>query len=75
MHVPTNHSFEPHETQRTVVHRLFPFERGVFEDKVSNLWCMADVLFKVRRFGREVLIRQRFASGWLLNARVPLLRN
>lgn len=32
-----------------VVHRLFPFERGLFEDKVSNLWCIADVLLKLRR--------------------------
>ena len=28
--------------------RLFPFSRGLFEDKVANLWFCMDVIFKLR---------------------------
>ncbi|KAF6198629.1 hypothetical protein GE061_008381 [Apolygus lucorum] len=31
-----------------VLHRLFPIDRGIFEDKVSNFWCVLNVFFKVR---------------------------
>ena len=33
-----------------VLHRIFPFDRGLFEDKVANFWCIADFLIKLRRF-------------------------
>ena len=33
-----------------VLHRLFPFERGIFEDKVSNIWFLSSVLFRIRNF-------------------------
>lgn len=29
--------------------RLFPFSRGVFEDKVANIWCAINVVCKLRR--------------------------
>lgn len=29
--------------------RLLPFSRGLFEDKVANLWFFMDVVFKLRR--------------------------
>eukprot|EP00903_Cladosiphon_okamuranus_P013142 g12256.t1 len=32
-----------------VARRLFPFSRGLFEDKVANLWFCADVVLKLRR--------------------------
>lgn len=28
--------------------RLFPFNRGIFEDKVSNVWCAFNVLIKLK---------------------------
>lgn len=31
-----------------VVHRLFPLNRGIFEDKVSNVWCMVNVFIKLK---------------------------
>lgn len=32
------------------IHRIFPFARGLFEDKVANFWCASDVvLIKWRR--------------------------
>ncbi|KAL8000709.1 putative glycosyl transferase, ALG6/ALG8 [Plasmopara halstedii] len=32
-----------------VASRNFPFNRGLFEDKVANFWCIADFIFKIRR--------------------------
>jgi len=32
-----------------VLHRLFPFARGIFEDKVANIWCTLSVLIKVKK--------------------------
>lgn len=29
--------------------RLFPFSRGVFEDKVANIWCAINVVYKLRQ--------------------------
>ncbi|XP_035905546.1 probable dolichyl pyrophosphate Man9GlcNAc2 alpha-1,3-glucosyltransferase [Anopheles stephensi] len=31
-----------------LVHRIFPVARGVFEDKVSNVWCVVNVFVKLR---------------------------
>ncbi|KAG1708292.1 hypothetical protein DVH05_024972 [Phytophthora capsici] len=36
-------------TMVQVVHRIFPFGRGLFEDKVANFWCIADFALKIRR--------------------------
>ncbi|XP_063832894.1 dolichyl pyrophosphate Man9GlcNAc2 alpha-1,3-glucosyltransferase [Ostrinia nubilalis] len=33
-----------------VLHRLFPLKRGVFEDKVSNVWCFVNVFIKLKTF-------------------------
>jgi alpha-1,3-glucosyltransferase len=32
-----------------VLSRVFPFNRGLFEDKVSNVWCVLDPVLKLRR--------------------------
>lgn len=38
--------------------RIFPFSRGLFEDKVANFWCASNVLFKWRVwFSREALVK------------------
>ncbi|KAI5962891.1 ALG6 [Candida theae] len=31
-----------------IVYRIFPFNRGLFEDKVANFWCTTNVLVKYR---------------------------
>lgn len=31
-----------------VLHRIFPLARGVFEDKVSNVWCIVNVVIPLR---------------------------
>ena len=33
-----------------VIARVFPFNRGIFEDYVGNFWCSLNVLVKIRRF-------------------------
>merc|ERR1712228_80161 len=32
-----------------VIHRIFPFERGLFEDKVANFWCSTNIAIKWRQ--------------------------
>ncbi|KAG5676419.1 hypothetical protein PVAND_006257 [Polypedilum vanderplanki] len=36
------------ESLLQVVHRIFPIYRGVFEDKVSNIWCIVNVFMKIK---------------------------
>lgn len=31
-----------------LIHRIFPFSRGLFEDKVANFWCAANILYKLK---------------------------
>ncbi|GAA5930155.1 dolichyl-P-Glc:Man(9)GlcNAc(2)-PP-dolichol alpha-1,3-glucosyltransferase [Sporobolomyces koalae] len=30
------------------LHRIFPFARGLFEDKVANFWCAINIVIKLR---------------------------
>lgn len=40
--------------------RLFPFERGLYEDKVANFWCTINSVIKLRKiFDIPSLIRIR----------------
>eukprot|EP00928_Gymnodinium_smaydae_P043586 TRINITY_DN2916_c0_g1_i2.p1 TRINITY_DN2916_c0_g1~~TRINITY_DN2916_c0_g1_i2.p1 ORF type:complete len:532 (-),score=90.67 TRINITY_DN2916_c0_g1_i2:349-1944(-) len=32
-----------------VIHRMFPFARGLYEDKVANVWCSISVIIKLNR--------------------------
>ena len=32
------------------IHRSFPFARGIFEDKVANLWCSIHTFHKLHRY-------------------------
>lgn len=36
-----------------VVRRIFPLDRGVYEDKVANFWYCISILFKVKNFFTE----------------------
>ena len=40
-----------------MVHRVFPFARGLFEDKVANFWCAANVVIKLRNYPAALLQR------------------
>ncbi|RWS22654.1 dolichyl pyrophosphate Man9GlcNAc2 alpha-1:3-glucosyltransferase-like protein [Leptotrombidium deliense] len=37
------------ETFMQVVRRLFPFDRGLYEDKVANIWCSMEVILKLKQ--------------------------
>lgn len=46
------------ETVEQVVTRLFPLKRGVFEDKVSNVWCFINVFYKLKlRYSNEAMAK------------------
>ncbi|KAK4049316.1 Glucosyltransferase-like protein [Microbotryomycetes sp. JL201] len=34
-----------------VARRVFPFSRGLFEDKVANVWCALNVIVKLKQIG------------------------
>ncbi|OQV11391.1 Dolichyl pyrophosphate Man9GlcNAc2 alpha-1,3-glucosyltransferase [Hypsibius exemplaris] len=38
-----------------VLLRLFPFSRGIFEDKVANVWCALNVVVKLQRWNVGLL--------------------
>ncbi|VDK63076.1 unnamed protein product [Onchocerca ochengi] len=43
-----------------ILHRIFPFYRGIFEDKVANFWCAINILYKLKsNFEIFVLLRVR----------------
>lgn len=39
------------------VHRIFPFARGLFEDKVANIWCSIHTFHKLHRYSSTLLQR------------------
>ena len=39
------------------IHRVFPFARGIFEDKVANLWCCVNTLHKLNAYPISMLQR------------------
>ncbi|RDA86994.1 hypothetical protein CP532_6695 [Ophiocordyceps camponoti-leonardi (nom. inval.)] len=48
-----------------MIHRVFPFSRGLFEDKVANFWCAANVFFKLRSLPPQTLQRASLAATLL----------
>jgi len=51
-----------------VLIRLFPFNRGVFEDKVSNFWCALDVVVKLKtKFSHDILAKICLSTTFLLS--------
>ncbi|KAF2467518.1 ALG6, ALG8 glycosyltransferase [Lindgomyces ingoldianus] len=39
------------------VHRIFPFARGIFEDKVANIWCAIHTFHKLHQYSGPLLQR------------------
>ena len=39
------------------IHRIFPFARGLFEDKVANLWCAVHTIHKIHTYPIAMLQR------------------
>lgn len=47
------------------VHRIFPFSRGLFEDKVANLWCSLHTFHKLSRYSSATVQRLALAATLL----------
>ena len=39
------------------IHRIFPFARGLFEDKVANIWCSIHIVHKLHTYPIPLLQR------------------
>lgn len=52
-----------------IVHRIFPFSRGLFEDKVANFWCAAHTFYKLHVFPATQL--QRLSLAATVTAALP----
>lgn len=48
-----------------VLHRVFPFSRGLFEDKVANFWCALNVVVKLRHYSPELLQKAALLATFL----------
>ena len=60
-----------------VLKRLFPFRRGLYEDKVANFWCSISLVVKMRQlFSQAFLIKVSFVVTLvaLLPSSIGLLR-
>ena len=60
-----------------ILRRLFPFGRGLYEDKVANFWCSISVLIKVRQlFSQASLVKLSLLVTFvtLLPSSIGLLR-
>ncbi|EED18590.1 glucosyltransferase [Talaromyces stipitatus ATCC 10500] len=55
-----------------LIHRIFPFARGLFEDKVANAWCAIHTFYKLHRFPSSLLQRASLAAT-LASISIPCL--
>jgi alpha-1,3-glucosyltransferase len=39
-----------------VIHRVFPFARGLFEDKVANFWCALNTVYKLHNLSHLIAL-------------------
>ncbi|SCV68168.1 BQ2448_289 [Microbotryum intermedium] len=53
-----------------ILSRIFPFSRGLFEDKVANFWCAINVVVKLRQLA-SVSSLARLALVFTLVAMLP----
>lgn len=57
-HIPETAWFYPYIVQLAQsIHRIFPFARGLFEDKVANIWCAvhSSGIHKLSRYDSDLL--------------------
>ncbi|KAK5446345.1 Glucosyltransferase-like protein [Exophiala xenobiotica] len=56
-----------------VIHRMFPFARGLFEDKVANFWCFANTFYKLRKLQAIIDLPRLSALATLMSILGPML--
>lgn len=65
---------DPIKQLSQIVFRLFPFGRGLFEDKVSNIWCTLHLVLKIRT-KMDPELQLKLATGCtLIFAVLPCLK-
>ena len=52
-----------------IIHRVFPFARGIFEDKVANMWCVIHTIHKLHVYPIPLL--QRISLSTTIIAILP----
>uniref|UniRef100_A0A0R3S379 Alpha-1,3-glucosyltransferase n=1 Tax=Elaeophora elaphi TaxID=1147741 RepID=A0A0R3S379_9BILA len=55
-----------------ILHRIFPFYRGIFEDKVANFWCSINVLYKLKK-NFKIPSLLRISAAMVLVTNIPWL--
>lgn len=56
-----------------VIHRMFPFARGLFEDKVANFWCFVNTFYKLRKLQNLVDLSRLSAFVTMASVLGPML--
>ncbi|KAJ6477423.1 glycosyltransferase family 57 protein [Mycena vitilis] len=68
--------FAPRSAILDPISRIFPFARGLFEDKVANFWCASNVVFKWKNWASSAFLVKLSAAltalGFLPNVLVFL---
>lgn len=54
--IPFIPPFAPISSILDPITRIFPFGRGLFEDKVANFWCASNVVLKWKRWASQELL-------------------
>jgi alpha-1,3-glucosyltransferase len=54
--------FSPVTSILDPISRIFPFGRGLFEDKVANFWCASNVVLKWRNWASSALLIRMSAA-------------
>lgn len=62
----------PLSTLQQALYRIFPFQRGLFEDKVANVWCSLNVVVKLRQIF-ELSTLARLAALATLLTTLPII--
>ncbi|KAK9897791.1 glycosyltransferase family 57 protein [Cystobasidium minutum MCA 4210] len=62
----------PLERLQQAIARIFPFHRGLFEDKVANVWCSLNVAIKLRQIF-SISTLARLAAVATLGATLPIV--
>jgi alpha-1,3-glucosyltransferase len=56
-----------------VIHRMFPFARGLFEDKVANFWCFTNTFYKLKQLQGIIELSRLSAIFTLVSITGPML--
>ena len=56
-----------------VIHRMFPFARGLFEDKVANFWCFTNTFYKLKHLQGIIELPRLSAFFTLASIAGPML--